>query len=209
MLSDPRIAFESWINVRLSKYQKKKWCICFFSMVWYVWEARNKIIFEKEPFLLINAMWFYGTDGSFGPKLGVLKSIIGAESAIWELIKVYVNGDLLSWCLICGMWNQMSLWVCCCDIQLVFILFRIVVAMFICGWVDLMFMLLYGIVVRFFHMWCSPLFSRLGEPWLSTRKKKKCKWYKLCYTFIFIKYKTILKSKIIINDAWSFNEQTN
>ena len=50
MPTDPRSAFESWIDVRLSKNEKKKWCVCFFTVVWSVWEAKNKIVFEKRPF---------------------------------------------------------------------------------------------------------------------------------------------------------------
>ena len=47
---DPRIAFDSWIEVELVKSQRKEWCVCFFSVIWSVWEARNKIIFQKEAF---------------------------------------------------------------------------------------------------------------------------------------------------------------
>ena len=48
MLVDARSAFESWIVLKLSKSQRKQWCVCFFAMIWSVWEARNKIIFYKQ-----------------------------------------------------------------------------------------------------------------------------------------------------------------
>ena len=41
MPTDPRCAFESWIDMNLNKNQKKKWCVCFFVVVWSLWEARN------------------------------------------------------------------------------------------------------------------------------------------------------------------------
>ena len=50
ILVDPRIAFESWLEVDLSRIHRKEWCVCFFSMIWLVWEARKKIIFQKEAF---------------------------------------------------------------------------------------------------------------------------------------------------------------
>ena len=50
MPSNPRSAFESWIEVNLSKGQKKKWSVCFFPVIWSLWEARNIIVFQKEPF---------------------------------------------------------------------------------------------------------------------------------------------------------------
>ena len=50
MSYDPKSAFKSWIEVNLSKSQKTKWCVCFFAIIWSLWEVRNRIIFQKEPF---------------------------------------------------------------------------------------------------------------------------------------------------------------
>ena len=33
MHNNPRCAFESWLEVKLNKRQKKQWCVCFFGVI--------------------------------------------------------------------------------------------------------------------------------------------------------------------------------
>ena len=50
MPTEPKSAFESWIEVKVGKSLKRDWCVCFFAICWSIWEARNRAIFEKQNF---------------------------------------------------------------------------------------------------------------------------------------------------------------
>ena len=57
---EPWCAFESWIEVNFRKTYREKWSMCFFSVIWSIWEAINRIILQKEAFNIDNylaLMW--------------------------------------------------------------------------------------------------------------------------------------------------------
>ena len=138
----------------------------------------TKLFLKKKLFWLINASWFSGIDGSFGPILGVFKSIIDAETATWVVIKIPANGALLNWCVICRLWNWMSMLVCWCDIQLLCMLLWCAYETsdsgghVICGWV---FCVTFASWLCFFLVLSIASLSFWGWALAIKRKKKKKK----------------------------------
>ena len=43
----PRMNLESWSAVGLRGDQRKAWQVCFYTIIWSIWEIRNKVIFQN------------------------------------------------------------------------------------------------------------------------------------------------------------------
>ena len=43
----PNINFDSWNAVGLRGAQKKAWQLCIYAIVWSIWDARNKVVFQS------------------------------------------------------------------------------------------------------------------------------------------------------------------
>ena len=55
--NDPVLAFDSWLGVRYRRSLRKQWIIWFFTLIWSLWDLRNRVIFQNgavllEPFIL-------------------------------------------------------------------------------------------------------------------------------------------------------------
>ena len=61
----PRMNFQAWIGAPLRGVRKKLWVSCFFTIVWSIWDARSKKVFQNksitgESFLLeLSHRWKY------------------------------------------------------------------------------------------------------------------------------------------------------
>ena len=47
-IDNPCTNFESWCAVGLCGDQKKLWLLCFYVVVWSLWEMRNSVVFRNE-----------------------------------------------------------------------------------------------------------------------------------------------------------------